>query len=146
LAFVNRGGGVMKRPAALRDGDYQTLAAVRSELRGFAHFTEKVAKGAGLTPRQHQVLVALRGTAGQELSIGELAGILRLEPHSVTGLADRLQSLGLVERVRSRSDRRSVTLRLTERARSLMASLSRTHRDELRRIRPLLISLLSQLD
>lgn len=130
----------------LDDDDFRTLAAVRAEIRGFAHFTEKIVQSAGLTPQQHQVLVALRAAQNSELSIGQLADTLLLKPHSVTGLADRLQAVGLVERVRSESDRRSVKLRLTDKARDLMSSLSLTHRDELRRIRPLLISLLSQLD
>ena len=136
----------MPDPELLDDADYETLAAVRAELRSFAHFTEKVAQAAGLSAQQHQVLVALRASKGGALTIGALADTLLLKPHSVTGLADRLEALGLVERVRSERDRRSVELRLTDKARRLMASLSRTHRDELRRIRPLLISLLSQLD
>ena len=136
----------MTQSELLDDGDYRALAAVRAELRAFAHFTQQVVQAAGLTAQQHQVLVALRAAEEGELAIGQLAETLLLKPHSVTGLADRLQALGLVERVRSRSDRRSVVLRLTDKARQLMASLSRTHRDELRRIRPLLISLLSQLD
>jgi DNA-binding MarR family transcriptional regulator len=130
----------------LEDKDYRTLAAVRAELRGFAHFTEQVVKNAGLTPQQHQVLVALRATDEGEMPVGELAEALFLRPHSVSGLADRLEALGMVERVQRANDRRSIGLRLTGKARSLMSSLSRTHRDELRRIRPLLISLLSQLD
>lgn len=130
----------------LDDDDYRTLAAVRAELRSFAHFTEKVVQAAGLTPQQHQVLVALRAAEGGELTVGQLAETLLLKPHSVSGLVDRLQALALVERVPSRTDRRIVILRLTAKARELMSSLSRTHRDELRRIRPLLISLLSQLD
>ena len=136
----------MARPDLLDDSDYRTLAAVRAELRGFAHFTEQVAKAAGLTPQQHQALVALRAADDGQLSVGQLADALLLKPHSVTGLADRLQALGLVERLRNRADARSVSLQLTPKAKQLMASLSRTHRDELRRIRPLLISLLSQLD
>jgi len=130
----------------LEDEDYRTLASVRAAIRGFAHFTEKVVQAAGLTPQQHQVLVALRAAENGELAIGELAETLLLQPHSVSGLADRLQALGLVERVRRVDDRRVVAIRLTVKARQLMATLSRTHRDELRRIRPLLISLLSQLD
>jgi DNA-binding MarR family transcriptional regulator len=132
--------------ASLEDADFRTLAAVRAELRGFAHFTEQVVRGAGLTPQQHQVLVALRAAEGGELSVGDVADALLLKPHSVSGLADRLEAVGLVERARGRADRRVISLRLTGRGRELMASLSRTHRDELRRIRPLLISLLSQLD
>ena len=130
----------------LDDDDYRTLAAVRAELRGFAHFTEQVVRAAGLTPQQHQVLVALRAAENGELTIGQLAETLLIQSHSVSGLADRLQSLGWVERTRSDIDRRSVALHLTDQAKDLMTSLSRTHRDELRRIRPLLISLLSQLD
>ncbi len=130
----------------LKDEDYRTLAAVRAAIRGFAHFTEQVVQTAGLTPQQHQVLVALRASENGEISIGDLAKTLMLRHHSVSGLADRLEGLGLVDRARSKEDRRVVVLRLTSKARNLMSSLSRTHRDELRRIRPLLISLLSQLD
>lgn len=136
----------MTRSEELHDSDYRALAAVRAELRGFAHFTEQVAQTAGLTPQQHQVLVALRAAENRELTIGQLAETLLLKPHSVSGLADRLEALELVERIRNKPDGRSVTLRLTDKASRLMGSLSRTHRDELRRIRPLLISLLSQLD
>ena len=130
----------------LSDDDYKTMAAVRAALRGFAHFTEKVVNGVGLTPQQHQILVALRAADGLELTIGQLAETMYLKPHSMTGLADRLEALGLVERVRSEKDRRSTSLRLTRKAKDLLASLSETHREELRRIRPLLISLLSELD
>lgn len=130
----------------LTDEDFRTLAAVRAAIRGFAHFTEEVVQAAGLTPQQHQVLVSLRAAETGELSIGELAKTLMLRHHSVSGLADRLESLGFVARTRSKGDRRVVVLRLTAKARELMSSLSHTHREELRRIRPLLISLLSQLD
>lgn len=135
-----------KSAAPLQDDDFRTLAAVRAELRGFAHFTEQVVRRAGLTPQQHQVLVALRASSDGQMTIGQLADSLFLKPHSVSGLADRLEALGHVQRVPIESDRRSIGLRLTPAAVRLMDSLSRTHRDELRRIRPLLISLLSQLD
>ena len=130
----------------LEDRDYKVLASVRAELRNFAHFTEIVTKGAGLTPQQHQILLALRASDGLELTIGQLAEIMFLKPHSVSGMADRLAGLGLVERVRSEEDRRSIRLRLTDKAKEVLGSLGQVHKDELRRIRPLLISLLSQLD
>jgi len=139
-------GNPGKPPLMLKDEDFRTLAAVRSAIRGFAHFTEEVVEGAGLTRQQHQVLVSLCAAESSELSIGELAETLMLRHHSVSGLADRLESLGLVDRARSKGDRRVVVLRLTDKARGLMSSLSQTHREELRRIRPLLVSLLSQLD
>jgi DNA-binding MarR family transcriptional regulator len=130
----------------IKDKDYRTLALVRAELRAFAHFTEKSTGGVGLTPQQHQVLLALRASEGHELTIGQIARTMLLKPHSISGMADRLQSLGLVERVPGREDRRRVTLRLTDKARDLLESLGQVHRAELRRIRPLLTALLSELD
>ncbi len=130
----------------LEDKDFRALAAVRAELRSFAHFTETVVKKAGLTPQQHQALVALRARDQGEMTIGELAETLYLKAHSVSGLIDRLESLDLVRRVKSSADGRIIRVQITGRGREIMNSLSLTHRDELRRIRPLLISLLSQLD
>lgn len=129
----------------LKDRDYKALASVRAELRSFAHFTEEVVSGVGLTPQQHQILLAIRASDDQELTIGQIAETMFLKPHSVSGMADRLVAAGLVERVRSSADRRSIRLRLTDKASKLLNSLGKTHADELRRIRPLLISLLSQL-
>jgi DNA-binding MarR family transcriptional regulator len=129
----------------LKDRDYKALASVRAELRSFAHFTEEVVSSVGLTPQQHQILLAIRASDDQELTIGQIAETMFLKPHSVSGMADRLAAAGLVERVRSSADRRSIRLRLTEKAGKLLDSLGKTHADELRRIRPLLISLLSQL-
>ncbi|HKX92129.1 MAG TPA: helix-turn-helix domain-containing protein [Sphingomicrobium sp.] len=119
---------------------------IRAELRAFAHFTEQVTSGAGLTPQQHQILLALRASDGGTLTIGELATTMLLKPHSISGMADRLAALGLVERVRAERDRRRVHLRLTKKADDVLASLGQAHKAELRRIRPLLSSLLSELD
>lgn len=127
------------------DEDYRVLASVRAELRRFARFTEVNTTSVGLTPQQHQVLLALRASEHLELSIGELAETMLLEPHSVSGMADRLEKLALVERVRSDQDGRRINLRLTNKAKELLASLAEVHKAELRRIRPLLVKLLSEL-
>ena len=130
----------------IRDKDYRTLALVRAELRAFAHFTEMSTGRVGLTPQQHQVLLALRASEHMELTIGQLAGVMLLKPHSISGLADRLEDLGLVDRVQGEGDRRRVNLRLTGKASGLLNSLGQVHMAELRRIRPLLTRLLSELD
>ena len=130
----------------LKDTDYRTLALVRAELRAFAHFTERSTGSVGLTPQQHQVLLAIRASDDQQLTIGELARIMLLKPHSISGLADRLEGLGLVERAPGQGDRRRVNLTLTDKAKGLLASLGQVHRAELRRIRPLLTTLLLKLD
>ena len=130
----------------IRARDYKTLASVRAELRAFAHFSQENARRAGLTPQQHQVLLALRATDDRELTIGEIAATMHLKPHSISGMADRLANLGLVERIQDNADRRRIGLRLTKDADAVLASLAKIHKAELLRIRPLLLSLLSKLD
>lgn len=129
----------------VRDEDYATLATFRHELRRFLNFSERAAEAAGVTAQQHQTLLAIRAAPGAEMPIGALAERLLLRPHSATGLVDRLQKLGLVERVASQADRRQVRVRLTGKGNALLASLSSSHRAELRRMRPLLADLVARL-
>ena len=57
----------------LSDGDYATLAGFRYALRQFVRYSEASAAEAGLTPRQHQALLAIRAGPGGMLRVGELA-------------------------------------------------------------------------
>ena len=45
----------------LRDADYEDLLALRTGLRRFLRWSEQQAEGAGLTPAQQQLLLAIRG-------------------------------------------------------------------------------------
>lgn len=128
----------------LRDDDYQALAGFRHELRRFLRFSEDAALSAGVTPQQHQVLLAIRAAGGQML-VGALADHLMLRPHSVSGQIDRLAKQGLVQRTIDRSDRRKVSIELTPAGAAILSSLSTAHRAELRRIRPLLSELIDRL-
>jgi MarR family transcriptional regulator, lower aerobic nicotinate degradation pathway regulator len=55
-------------------------------------------------------------------TMNELARLLDLDKSSVTGLVDRAERRGLVERVPSTADRRAVLVSLTDRGRSLAIS------------------------
>src|SRR5262245_44158964 len=89
--------------------EYEMLAAFRYALRQFLHFSETAAAAQGLTPQQHQALLAIMGFPGRtQVTIGELADRLRIRHHSAVGLVDRLQALGLVQRESARTDRRQV--------------------------------------
>ena len=61
-------------------------------------------------------------------------------------LIDRLAANGLVRRSTSSADRRQVCIEPTEEAERLLRSLSVAHREELRRIAPLLRGLLEAFD
>ena len=126
----------------LSDYDYQALAGFRFELRRFQSFSEQAAIAAGITPQQHQALLAIRAAEGSRMVVGELAERLLLKPHSASELVRRLAEGGWAVRRTSAGDRRSVQVELTPRAERLLASLSASHRAELRRLRPLLERLL----
>lgn len=143
--MTQRAGG-HRRTRPLATADYETLSELRYLMRRFAAFSEAEARSAGLTPQQHQALLVIRGFPGsRRATIGDLAERLGLRPHSAVGLVDRLASKGLLRRHVDRADRRRVRLGLTRRSQALLAGLSLAHRDELRRLAPLLRGLLARL-
>lgn len=75
---------------ALSERDYRTLAAFRKRLRQFLAFSEAAARDIGLTPNQHQLLLAIRGHPGPDKpSISDTADALCLQLHSTTELVGR---------------------------------------------------------
>jgi DNA-binding MarR family transcriptional regulator len=129
---------------ALDDKDYAALADFRAALRAFLAFSEARATEVGLSPQQHQALLAIRGAPGAQATIGYVAERLILKPHSASELISRLEALGLIARRPSETDRRRTVLVLTPRAGALLADLSAIHREEIRRLKPLLLELLGR--
>lgn len=125
--------------------DFEALAAFRHALRCFQAYSEERAADVGLTPRQHQALLAIRAASPEETSVGYVAERLILKPHSATGLIDRLEGLGLIVRHSVPADRRRTLLRLTPKAVEVLEQLSEVHRQEIQRIRPLLSALLESI-
>src|SRR5215469_17916712 len=77
--------------------DYQSLAELRYQIRKFLHFSEQAARNAGMEPRQHQLLLAIKGLSGDvRPRIGVLADRLQLRHHSTVELANRLAKRGYV--------------------------------------------------
>ena len=127
------------------DIDYAALAEFRFALRQFQIFSEAKAAEAGLTPQQHQTLLAIRGADPDDATVGYVAQRLIVKPHTASELIDRLETLGLVRREPTQSDRRRALLRLTSLADTILSSLSSVHRDEIRRLQPLLVEHLQKL-
>lgn len=98
----------------------------------------------GLSPQQHQALLAIRGASEGQATVGHIAERLILKPHSASELVNRLEALGLVRRQTVKEDRRRSLLILSDRAEALLGELSATHREEIRRLKPLLIGLLDR--
>jgi len=91
----------------------------------FAHRAHLLVSGAefDLSPVQCQVLHLIE--PGRPLPMNRLADTLSCDASNVTGLVDRLESRGLVERQPSAGDRRVKVLRLTPTGTRLRAHLLR---------------------
>jgi DNA-binding MarR family transcriptional regulator len=112
---------------------YARLLGFRTDLRRFLHWSEEQARAAGLTPSQHQLLLAIKGHRGPDgPTIGEIAECLILRHHSAVGLIDRAETVGYVERSRDASDHRVIRLSLTPTGEELIRRLSQAHLEELR--------------
>ncbi|MDA8198556.1 MAG: MarR family winged helix-turn-helix transcriptional regulator [Thermaerobacter sp.] len=121
---------------------YEVLAAFRRELRAFLRFSEQAAARVGLTPQQHQLLLAIKGYPGREwATISELSEVLALRHHSVVGIVDRSCRAGIVQRRPHADDRRYIEVVLTATGEARLEALTKSHVDELRRLWPTLAAL-----
>jgi DNA-binding MarR family transcriptional regulator len=121
----------------LTDAEYQRLLELRTGLRRFLRWSEEQAAAAGLTPAQHQLLLAIRGHRHPDgPTIGEAAAYLLLRHHSAVGLIDRAVKAGLVARQEDTNDRRVVRLHLTALGQDLLLLLASAHFEELERLAP----------
>lgn len=115
---------------------YVALSEFRFHLARFLRFSERAARGAGITPAQYLVLLHVSGYQGREwASVGELAERLQASPHGTAALVARCDRAGLVVKRRSVRDARSVEVHLTRRARGVVARVATQHRHELRSLR-----------
>ncbi|MBB3572045.1 helix-turn-helix domain-containing protein [Rhizobium sp. BK491] len=128
---------------ALSPGDYEALANLRYALRKFTEFSNAEVSNLGLTPQQHQALLAIKELPPEkEMTVGMLAERLLIAPHSATELVNRLADAGYIERVSSKVDGRRQIVRLMEKTELILAKLSGAHLHEIREIAPELMEAL----
>jgi DNA-binding MarR family transcriptional regulator len=131
--------------ARLTDRDYTNLLRFRTELRRFDSWSHEQAQRVGLTHAQHQLLLAVRGHADTRgPTIGEAAEYLNTRHHSVVGLVDRAERLGVLARERDPDDARVVRLRLTPLGAARIEQLTEVHIAELSRLAPMLQHLVDE--
>jgi DNA-binding MarR family transcriptional regulator len=93
-------------------------AELRPVLLRLARELRKETEQLGITARQATLLWLVKRNPG--LSLAELAAEEGISPPAMSGHVDRLERIGLIERVRSTEDRRRVGLRLTDDGLKLM--------------------------
>lgn len=138
--------GQRPEDADISTTEYQALAEFRYRIRQFLHFSEQVARTAGIEPQQHQLMLAIKGFPnGDPATITDLAERLQLQHHSVVELVNRAEARGLVQRARGEADRRQVFIHLTAAGERVLDELSLDHRGELRVAGPELVRALNAL-
>lgn len=136
----------MTKSRGIRDTDYRRLAVFRHALRRFLAFSEAAARRAGITPQQHQALLAIKGALDPAaVTVGDLAKLLLLRPHSAAELVDRMVRSRLLIKSAGGNDRRRVVLSLTPAAERTLRALSAAHIRELRQSAPVLDGLIDLL-
>ncbi len=126
--------------AHIGKADYEAIADFRYAIRRFLRFSEQAARSNGVTPQQHQLLLAVKGFPGRDYaSVSELADRLQMRQHSMVGLIDRTEAQGLVRREQGTTDRRQVFIHLTPAGERVLRQLVAQHRRELSSMRDALL-------
>src|ERR671922_1845586 len=129
------------------NADYEKLLELRTGLRRFLRWSEQQARAVGLTPAQHQLLLAIKGHPDPKgPTIGEVAAYLLLRHHSAVGLVDRAESAGLVVRTQDPANHSMVRLRLTRKGSEQLEALSELHLEELSHLAPAMHALWDALE
>ena len=129
------------------DDDYRRLLELRTGLRRFLRWSEQQARGAGITPAHHQLLLAIRGHGDERgPTVTDVAGYLLLRHHSAVGLIDRAEAAGLVVRGPDPDNPSAVRLRLTEKGSDQLEALSELHLEELEHLAPTMHALWEALE
>jgi len=96
-----------------RDKDYSLWWLLLQTRRAMYRAREKELFKLGITPEESAVLFSVKAT-GHAASPAKLARWLIREPHSTSGLLDRMQKKGLINKVKDPGKKNKVRVTITE--------------------------------
>jgi DNA-binding MarR family transcriptional regulator len=108
----------MERDQARYDAPFIARLLLPKAVARVFEVQDRALAAIGLTARQGLILLSC--DLGEANTAAELAGLYGLEASSITRLVDRLEKKRLIERTRSRSDRRKAILGLTPRGKAAL--------------------------
>ena len=100
--------------------EVRVLQALRRIIRAVDIYSRNINARFGVTVPQIICLHSLQSR--ERMTLSELAGQMNLSTSTVNGIVDRLELKGLIQRQRSRQDRRKVYVELLEPGRQLIRS------------------------
>jgi DNA-binding MarR family transcriptional regulator len=132
---------------SLQQPDFEHLLELRTGLRRFLRWSEQRARATGLTPAQHQLLLAVKGHPDPHgPTVGDIADYLVLRHHSAVGLIDRAVAAGLVERRPDPNSNSAVRVVLTPAGEEKVDLLAEAHLEELAHLAPTMHALWRAVD
>ncbi|MBQ4834055.1 MarR family transcriptional regulator [Pseudoalteromonas sp. MMG010] len=96
----------------------ELLVSLRKVIRAIDLHSKQLNKTSGLTGPQLLIMQEVFKTDG--ITASRIAQNVNLSPATVTNILDRIESRGLVTRIRSLTDKRRVSLHLTEQGQALL--------------------------
>ena len=99
----------------------EIVGSIRKLVRAVYLDAQKMSRQFGLTGQQSQVLRMLLN--GGSMSSANLSRLMYVTPSNITGIIDRLERKGLVERIRKEGDRRVALITLTETGKALSGTI-----------------------
>ena len=115
---MSRSSTISDRDKPRVDAIVETVIYLYTESR---RLTKGLARTFGLTGPQLTVIKILEELG--DLSLSGLSARIKAKNSTVTGIIDRMEREGLVERKRSEADRRIVLIRLTDKGHDLAESI-----------------------
>jgi len=119
MSPIRSGPRPRRRPPPWLDAAAEIVNALRRIVRALELYSQEVRKTFGLTGPQLWAMKTLHRQG--PLTMTDLASALAVQPSTLSLLINRLQSRGLVRKLRQRDDRRVVKLRLTQEGARLAA-------------------------
>ena len=134
------------RYAVPSQGDYEALSDLRYALRKFTDFSVSEVIKLGLTPPQHQALLAIKGLPyGKQMTAGMLADRLLISLQSASELITGLIDAGYVNLVPYDKSGKRHAVELLEKAQVTLRKLGGIHLHEIREMAPELVHALRML-
>ena len=106
---------------------HDMILAILTAARKLIVTGDRLVREYGLTDRQRNLLMLLRHQAPEGATQVELGTMMCVGKASMTGLVDRLERDGLVERCRLSHDRRAHLVRLTLNGRKALAAVEKPY-------------------
>lgn len=111
--------------AAAREPLLNTVRELARAYQAFSSYSEGFVRQYNLTPAQFDVIATLGNTTG--LMMGEIGDRTLITKGTLTGVIDRLETKGLVQRHVPPENRRSVIVSLTAAGEALFAQVFPAH-------------------